>query len=329
MTSIIDTYFHQTSKGLQKSNFYIVYLLITLLFGLFLYILEVKDQPKLEKKLNAEPMNQTYLNKSEDGFPMVKIFELPEGLNFAGEAVPLDKPDILERFEREIYVNAYWHSNTVLMLKRGGKFLPEIEAILAKNGIPSDFKYVALIESGLMNVVSPAGARGFWQLMESTAKERGLEVNREVDERYHFQKATQAACDYLRGSYARFGNWTSVAASYNMGISGLTRRKRAQKTTDFYDLLLNDETSRYIFRILAVKEIFEHPKKYGFEIQADDLYTMPLMKELVVTQSIDDLAEWALKHGSNYKELKIYNPWLRSDKLTIRKGNSYKILLPA
>src|SRR5690554_3271021 len=185
-----------------------------------------------------------------------------------------------------------------------------------------------MIESGLTNAVSPAGARGFWQFMEGTAKERGLEVNREVDERYHFEKSTQAACEYLQNAYARFGNWTSVAASYNMGIAGLTRSKNEQKMPDFYNLLLNSETSRYIFRILAVKEIFEDPGNYGFELQADDLYSMPVMRDLVVTRTIDNLADWALRHNSNYKELKLYNPWLRSNKLTIRSGNSYKIVLP-
>lgn len=279
--------------------------------------------------LEAEQMGRTYLNKAMDPLPTLKGFKLPEQLRFAGEAVPLNKPDVLERLEREIYVNAYWHSNTVLMMKRAGKFFPVIEAILSKNGIPDDFKYVALIESGLMNAVSPAGAKGFWQLMEGTAKERGLEVNGEVDERYHLQKSTQAACDYIKKSYARFGNWTSVAGSYNMGVTGLSRRKNEQRTTDFYNLLLNEETSRYIFRILAVKEIFENPKTYGFELQADDLYAMPLMKELVVSHTIPNLADWALKHNSNYKELKIYNPWLRSNKLTISPGNSYIILLPS
>lgn len=259
----------------------------------------------------------------------VKIFQLPEDLNFAGEPVPLDIPDVLERFEREIYVNAYWHSNTVMLMKRAGKFFPTIEEILAQNGIPDDFKYVALIESGLMNVTSPAGARGFWQFMKNTATEKGLEVNSEVDERYHFEKATRAACDYLKTAYARFGNWTSVAASYNMGIAGLTRRKNEQRVPDYYNLFLNEETSRYIFRVLAIKDIFENPNKYGFTLQNDDLYSMPVMRELSVSSSIDNLADWALKHNSNYKELKIYNPWLRSNNLTVRKGSTYKILLPA
>lgn len=261
-------------------------------------------------------------------FPRVRIFEVPENPQFADESVPIHIPDIRERFERELYVNAYWESNTVLMMKRAGKFFPFIEQTLRENGIPEDFKYVALIESGLMNVVSPAGARGFWQFMESTAKELGLEVSNEVDERYHFEKSTVAACKYLRSAYGRFGNWTSVAASYNMGISGLTRRKNAQLSPDYYDLYLNEETSRYIFRILAMKELFEHPGKYGFELQADDLYKLPQLKDVKVTASIPDLAKWAKQHHSNYKELKLYNPWLRSDKLSVKKGQSYIIKLP-
>lgn len=300
-----------------------------MLFGGLFYLFSIQDQPFVnEHQAPGLPQNQASLQASGSSYG-VKIFELPDGLQFSGESVPLDQPDILERFEREIYVNAYWHSNTVLLMKRAGKFLPTIEKILSQHGIPDDFKYIALIESGLMNAVSPAGARGFWQFMESSAKERGLEVNKEVDERYHFEKSTEAACKYFRQAYARFGNWTSVAASYNMGIAGLGRRKDEQKMTDFYDLLLNEETSRYIFRILAMKEIFENPRKYGFELQEDDLYSLPVMRELVVTQSIDNLADWAIRHNSNYKELKVYNPWLRTNKLTISKGNSYNIILPA
>jgi membrane-bound lytic murein transglycosylase D len=314
---------------LHKSHLYTIYGSILLLFGGLFYLFSIQNQPfPTEQDVSGLPPNQTYL-QAPGSVQGLKIFELPEELNFAGEPVPLDQPDVMERFEREIYVNAYWHSNTVLLMKRAGKFLPTIEKILSQNGIPDDFKYVALIESGLMNVVSPAGARGFWQFMEGTAKEKGLEVNKEVDERYHFEKSTEAACKYLRQAYARFGNWTSVAASYNMGMAGLNRRKSEQKMTDFYNLLLNEETSRYIFRLLAMKEIFENPRKYGFELQKDDLYAMPITRELVVSQSIEDLADWAIRHNSNYKELKVYNPWLRSNKLTVRKGNAYNIILPA
>ncbi|MFC4872258.1 lytic transglycosylase domain-containing protein [Negadavirga shengliensis] len=308
----------------------VLYSLIGLLFlviGFLVYERNNNGAGSWVEELEARPQAYFQEDKSTT-FPRVRIFEIPERPVFAEEPVPIHLPDILERFERELYVNAYWESNTLLMMKRAGKFFPYIEKTLKENGIPEDFKYVALIESGLMNVVSPAGARGFWQLMEGTAKELGLEVNKEVDERYHFEKATIAASKYLRSAYGKFGNWTSVAASYNMGISGLTRRKNEQLSPDYYDLYLNEETSRYIFRILAMKAIFEHPGKYGFELQTDDLYKLPLLREINVTESIPDLAKWAVQNRSNYKELKLHNPWLRSDKLSVRKGQSYTIKLP-
>jgi hypothetical protein len=216
----------------------------------------------------------------------------------------------------------------VLLLKRSAKFLPTIERILRENGIPEDFKYVAIAESGLMNVVSPAGARGFWQIMPATAKEYSLEVSNDVDERYHLEKSTLAACNYLKSAYSRFGNWTSVAASYNMGITGLRKRKEEQSFQNYYDLFLNDETSRYIFRLLAFKEIFENPEKYGYELKTSDYYKQPLFRELKVNQSIPNLAQWAIRHNSNYKELKIHNPWLRSSKLPVTKNKDYIIRIP-
>lgn len=312
-----------------KGHLFIIYLLLAVLCGYVFFFGPNRETSAVERFTENAVGGNTYLRATSTSPPVAKIFDVPEDLTFAGETVPMEQPDVFERFEREIYVNAYWHSNTILLMKRAGKFLPTIERILRENGIPDDFKYVAMIESGLTNAVSPAGARGFWQFMEGTAKERGLEVSREVDERYHLEKSTQAACEYLQNAYARFGNWTSVAASYNMGIAGLTRRKNEQKMPDFYNLLLNSETSRYIFRVVAVKQIFEDPGNYGFQLQADDLYSMPVMRDLVVERTIDNLADWAIRHNSNYKELKLYNPWLRSNKLTIRSGNSYKIVLPA
>lgn len=240
----------------------------------------------------------------------------------------MEDPEVYERYERELYVNSYWESNTVLMMKRAGKFFPYIEQTLEENGIPEDFKYVALIESGLMNVTSPAGAKGFWQFMRGTAGDFGLEVSRDVDERYHFEKATLAACKYLRDSYGKFGNWTSVAASYNMGIAGITRRKNQQLSPDYYDLYLNEETSRYLFRALALKEIFENSGKYGFELQQDDLYQLPPLREIEVTESIPNLAEWAKEQKSTYKEVKTYNPWLINRQLNVRRGRTYVIKLP-
>jgi membrane-bound lytic murein transglycosylase D len=260
--------------------------------------------------------------------PKIRLFALPEKISFADEPVPLKEEDVKERFEREIYVNVYWQSNMILLMKRAGKFLPTIEKILKQQGVPDDFKYLAMAESGLLNVVSPAGARGFWQFMPGTAKDFNLEVSNDVDERYHLEKSTIAACKYLKSAYSKFGNWTSVAASYNMGITGIGKRKQEQNQSDYYDLHLVEETSRYLFRILAFKEIFENPVKYGFEFSEQDIYSQPVYRELMVDQSIPSLAQWAIRHNSNYKILKIHNPWLRSSKLSVKKGKEYLIKLP-
>ncbi|WP_262916649.1 lytic transglycosylase domain-containing protein [Belliella kenyensis] len=257
-----------------------------------------------------------------------KLFDMPEAITFADEPVPLDLDDVKERLEREIYVNAYWQSNMILLMKRAGRYMPTIEKILHANGVPEDFKYLAMAESGLMNVTSPAGAKGFWQFMPATAKEYNLEVTNEVDERYHLEKATIAACQYLKKAFARYGNWTSVAASYNMGMGGLSKRKSEQRQHNYYDLLLNDETSRYVFRLLAFKEIFENAEKYGFNLSPEDKYAMPRLREVAVSGDITNLAEWAIKHNTNYKMLKLYNPWLRSDKLKGSKGKVYEIKIP-
>lgn len=297
-----------------------------LFLGLVLLWQQVADRPFISH--TPTPQESYVAPGPEPRMPRVRIFQLPEKIDFAGEATPLHQSDVLERLEREIYVNAYWESNTVQMMKRAGRFFPDIERMLEENDIPDDFKYVALIESGLMNVVSPAGARGFWQFMPNTAKEFGLEVSNEVDERYHWEKATAAACKYLRSAYRRFGSWTNVAASYNMGIAGFARRMNEQQVPNYYDLYLNEETSRYMFRILAMKELFSRPSAYGFELQASDLYQLPIYRDLVVDKTIPNLATWAIQHGSNYKQLKLHNPWLRSDKLTIRPGKTYTIQLP-
>ncbi|WP_200975341.1 lytic transglycosylase domain-containing protein [Echinicola sp. 20G] len=314
---------------MRNLHIYILYGLVAVLFGLVFYY--KNDSPKVTSSENEHwlPLKR---ESTQIGAPKqvarVKLFDIPNKMEFAGEPVPLNESDIKERFEREIYVNVYWESNMLLMMKRANKYLPMIERVLAENRIPDDFKYLAMIESGLMNVVSPAGARGFWQFMEGTAKDYGLEVNKEVDERYHYEKSTIAACKYLQKSYAKFGKWTSVAASYNIGQAGLSRRMNDQQQPDYYDLLLNEETSRYMFRILAFKEVFEHPSKYGFELTNDDLYHQPELKTLVVKNTIPDLAEWAIKNGTTYKVLKTYNPWMRKTKLTIRRGNQYEIQLP-
>ena len=275
---------------------------------------------------NSENITDPKKNTSETY--QIKALKIPNNLNFAGERVPIEKQDIKERIDRELLVNTYWQSNGLLYFKRSHKFFPVIEPILKKYGIPDDFKYLALIESGLQNVTSPAGAKGFWQLMPATAKEYGLEVNNNVDERYNLEKSTVAACQYLLESKEQFGNWTLVAASYNAGKSGISRRIEAQKVNDYYDLLLVDETARYLPRIVAVKEILNHPKKYGFIFDKEDLYNNVRTKSLKIDTAITDLALFAKSMEINYKILKIHNPWLRENKLNNKSRRMYEIKIP-
>ncbi|WP_046744790.1 lytic transglycosylase domain-containing protein [Kordia zhangzhouensis] len=258
----------------------------------------------------------------------VYALEMPNTLDFAGEEVPLYLPDIKERMDRELLVNTYWQSNGLLLFKRANKYFPIIEPILKEHGIPSDFKYLALIESGLQNVVSPAGATGFWQIMKTTGKENGLEINSNVDERYHLEKATHVACKYLLESKERFGNWTAAAAAYNAGNTGILRRMEDQQVDSYYDLLLGQETGRYIFRIIALKEIFKDPKKYGFNFKKEDLYTNIPTYKVEVDTAITNIAEFAKKFNINYKILKIHNPWLRENKLNNKSRKLYEIEIP-
>ncbi|MEZ4853861.1 lytic transglycosylase domain-containing protein [Flavobacterium sp.] len=253
----------------------------------------------------------------------------PKQMDFANENVPMHIVDVEERLDREMIVNMNYHSNTILVIKRANKVFPIIEPILAKNGVPDDFKYLAVIESSLANVTSPAGAKGIWQFMPATAKEKGLEVNSNVDERYHLEKATQAACEYLLEAKQQFGSWTLVAASYNVGMNGISRRLEEQQVSNYYDLLLPEETSRYVFRILALKEIMKNPSKYNFNISDDMKYSLPETTSITVATEIPDLVAFAKEKGINYKTLKYYNPWLREDKLNNKSGKQYQIVLPA
>lgn len=259
------------------------------------------------------------------------IFALPKpssNIYFANERVPLENPDIWERYDKELLKNTYWQSNTLLLHKRAAKYFPIIEPILKKNNLPDDFKYLALIESGLENVTSPAGAKGFWQIMKSTAKEFNLEVNTEVDERYHIQKSTQAACDFLSSAKSKFGSWTLAAAAYNMGRTGLQKQMNRQKSYTYYDLLLNNETSRYVFRILAIKEIIENPKKYGFQLRAEDLYENIPTYTVMVDSTVSSWADFSREYGINYKILKLHNPWLRESYLNNKLKKKYYIEIP-
>lgn len=252
----------------------------------------------------------------------------PMQIDFAGEKVPTSINDVYERLDREIITNTNYHTNTILVLKRANKAFPIIEPILKKHGIPDDFKYLAVIESSLVNAVSPAGARGVWQFMPETAKEKGLEVTEQIDERYHLEKSTEAACLYLKEAKEKFGSWTLAAASYNGGLSGVKRQLESQGVTSYYDVLLTEETSRYVFRILALKEIMTHPVEYGFNLSNETLYANIEVKKIEIDSSVSDFATFAKSQGINYKILKIHNPWLRDKKLDNPKNKKYTIEIP-
>ncbi|MDG5492127.1 lytic transglycosylase domain-containing protein [Psychroserpens sp. SPM9] len=258
----------------------------------------------------------------------VYALSVPDDLNFAGEAMPLNDPDILERMDRELLVNTYWQSNGLLMFKRAEKYFPIIEPILKKHGIPEDFKYLAVIESGLTNAVSPAGARGVWQIMPATGRENGLEVNSNVDERYHLEMATEVACKYLLKSKEALGSWTLAAAAYNAGNAGVSRRLNEQNVSNYYDLLLGEETGRYVFRIVALKEILGNPTKYGFNFTSEDLYKPIPTYKVEVDTAVTDFTKFAQRYGINYKILKIHNPWLREPKLNNKSRKKYYIEIP-
>jgi hypothetical protein len=253
---------------------------------------------------------------------------MPEGINFAGELVPVENPDIYERMDRELLVNTYWQSNGLLMFKRAQKYFPIIEPILAKHGVPDDFKYLAVIESGLTNARSPAGASGFWQIMKATGRENGLEVNANVDERYNLKKATEVACRYLKKAKENLGSWTSAAAAYNAGNAGIARRLKAQDVSGYYDLLLGEETGRYVFRIVALKEILSHPSKYGYNFNESHLYKPVPTNIVEVDTAVTNFSQFAKRFGINYKILKLHNPWLREKHLNNKSRKSYTIEIP-
>ena len=285
-------------------------LILAVIFGSGLLIFATTDESK----------NKFINEGNADYFPLKA--------DFSGEETPLEISDVKERFDRELLVNLNLHASTILAIKRANRAFPVIEPILKQYGVPDDFKYLAVIESGLTNAVSSAGARGVWQFMPDTAKEKGMEVNDNVDERYDLEKSTQAACAYFLKAKEKFGSWTLAAASYNGGMTGVNKQIDIQKVSNYYDLLLSEETSRYVFRILALKEIMRNPVKYGFAINPEDLYAILPSRKMEIDSSITDLANFAKTQGINYKILKIHNPWLRENKLINETGKKYQIIIP-
>jgi membrane-bound lytic murein transglycosylase D len=259
----------------------------------------------------------------------IYTIDFPDTITFAGEIVPVEYNDVRESFDRELLINVYWQSQTMLWIKRANRYFSMIEEVLREEGVPDDFKYIPVVESGLLHLVSPAGAAGYWQFLEGTARDYGLEVNTEVDERYHVAKATRAACKYFKHAYEQFGNWTMAAASYNIGRRELMRQQNAQKQNSYYNLKLNNETGRYVYRLIAAKTIMTNPEKYGFNIRAKDLYPQYAGRIVVADTTILDLALFAESFGVNYKVLQFANPWIRSFQITNHKRKKYEFFIPA
>ena len=257
----------------------------------------------------------------------IKAVNLDKKFDFAGEIVPINV-DTKERLDRELSVNAYWQSTTLLNIKMSFKYFPIVERILKEQGVPDDFKYLAIAESGFRNVTSSASAKGFWQFMKPAAMEMGLEISDEVDERLHLEKSTMAACAYVKQMYKRFGTWTNVAGAYNVGPTSFARSLAEQKETSYYDLNINEETSRYLFRIIAIKEIVKNPSDFGYYLEDEHKYQPQNLKDIKITSSIPSLTDFAHENGLTYRMLKFYNPWLISSKLTVSPGKEYTIKVP-
>jgi membrane-bound lytic murein transglycosylase D len=250
------------------------------------------------------------------------------GLDFAGTILPLERIGVRERMDRELLAGCFRHSTTILTLKRASRWFPLIEPILVDSGIPADFKYLAVIESGLSQAISPAGAKGFWQFMPDAAHEFGLEVNADVDERYHVEKATRAACAYLNEAHRRFGDWLMAAASYNMGMKGVESALEEQRGSSYWDLHLNRETARYVYRLFATKQIMADPEAHGFFLARYDLWGGRSSRDTLIDASISSLADFAAAADLSYNELKSLNPWLIADHLNVTEGRSYVLDLP-
>jgi hypothetical protein len=254
--------------------------------------------------------------------------EVPEQMTFAGEKVPLERWEIKEAFDRELIYNYNNPGHISYILKLSKRYFPLIEERLKANGVPDDFKYLCVAESNLQNLISRVGATGFWQFMKDTAPGYNLSVNEQVDDRYDVLKSTDAACKYLKTAYNKFGNWTAAAASYNCGMGGYNNQATIQKTNNYYDLLLPEETNKYIFRILTFKQLISNAKELGFMVDDRNGYKPVNTRQVTVTESIPNLVDWAISNGTTYKMLKLLNPWLRSRSLTVAGGKSFVIKLP-
>ncbi len=301
----------------MKKDFSLFGLLSGVMFCFLLFISSISHTEK-----SSELDDAVYSNLPQN----IRAVNVNKAFTLCGELLPMDF-DVRERLDRELLVNSYWQSNTMLSLKRANRYFPTIERILAEHGIPDDMKYLAVAESNLTNASSPAKAKGVWQFMKPAGKEYGLEINDEVDERYHLEKSTQAAAKYLLYLKNRFGTWVDASAAYNVGPTAYNSIKKKQGG-NYFDLNLNSETARYVFRLVAIKEIMSNPQDFGFYIEPNEKYP-PLdnFYEVEVNESVNSWSDFAKNHGISYRELKIYNPWLRENKLTVKK-NRYLIKIP-
>lgn len=308
-----------------------IYSIVVAAFLTFALFSSYTNDSKSTQKSTDKTTTTTSSNTSGTLPQVIRSIDLNKSFSFAGEHVPTENFDVEERLDRELTVNSYRHSATIQYIKLAARYFPYIEEQLALNEVPDDFKYLAVAESGLRNAVSPAGARGIWQFMKATGKEKGLEINSEIDERYHLEKSTAAAIKYLKQLKNRHGSWTLAAAAYNMGSSGLSRDLSAQKQQDYYDLNLNMETGRYVFRIVALKEILSNPTNYGFQIDESEKYP-PLsgFYTVDVKNVVSNWGDFAKKNGITYRMLKLYNPWIISSSLKNVSGKkTYKVKIPS
>lgn len=274
---------------------------------------------------------ETNTNEYESAFEEnIKVFavDIPKNIKFADEKVPLDRFYVKEALERELTVNTYFHSSSIFLLKKANRWFPVIEPILEEYNIPEDFKYLAVAESGLAQVVSPAGATGMWQIMKHTGRELDLEINADIDQRYDVELSTIAACKYLNKAYEKYGNWTLVAASYNAGMNRISKEIKRQQENSYYDMIFGEETGRYVYRIIALKALLEKPEDYGFYLRKKDLYKPYKLKKFTVDTAISNIPAFAKSFDLNYKEFKIYNPWIRQAYLANKSRRTYTIQIP-
>lgn len=316
---------------MNQNKFRTAFYIVTIVFASIIFIQSYFIYDLYKSRATNKPDKDSVVTNSiqTDQLKSLILAPLPTKMDFCGEAVPLNDPEVFERMEFEWIAAQHRNTANWVILKRSTRYFPIIEPILKKNNIPDDFKYLAVAESNLANVTSPADAEGFWQFLAPTGAAFGLEISKSVDERYDVAKATEAACKYLQAAYGMFQNWTLAAASYNMGQGGLSDEMMVQKQEDYYKLRLNSETSKYLFRIITWKYIIGNPSSIGMEWKPEMGQKLPITRTIQISSTIENLVDWSIAQGTDYRMLKYLNPWIRGGKLEVRGGKTYNVLLPA